>query len=97
MIEEKAHILEGFKSRFLQFIEVFEILKKEKQILIKDKENLLLEIDIKNKKITELEKKVDVIKLATSMQSPTGDVHDAKIKINRLVREIDNCIDLLNK
>lgn len=97
MPEEKANILEGFRSRFLHFIEVFEVLKKDKQVLTKDKENLLHEIEFKNKKIAELENKIDVIKLATSMQSPTGDVHDAKIKINRLVREIDNCIALLNK
>lgn len=97
MKEEKANIFEGFRSRLEYLIESFEEVKKEKQILLKEKENLLKNIEEKNRKISEFEKKIDVIKLATSMQSSTSDVHDAKIKINRLVREIDNCIALLNK
>ena len=38
-----------------------------------------------------------MIKLAKEMSSTNADVHDLKIKINELVRDIDKCIDLLNE
>jgi len=37
------------------------------------------------------------LKMAKTIAASSGDAHDAKIKINRLVREIDKCISLLNK
>ena len=45
----------------------------------------------------ELNKKYESLKLAKSIAVSSGDSHDAKIKINRLVREIDKCISLLNR
>jgi len=45
----------------------------------------------------ELIKKYESLKLAKSIAVSSGDSHDAKIKINRLVREIDKCISLLNR
>ena len=45
----------------------------------------------------ELIKKYESLKLAKSIAVSSGDAHDAKIKINRLVREIDKCISLLNR
>jgi len=45
----------------------------------------------------ELINKYESLKLAKSIAVSSGDSHDAKIKINRLVREIDKCISLLNR
>ena len=45
----------------------------------------------------ELKEENKMIKLAKEMSSTNTDVHDLKIKINELVRDIDKCIDLLNE
>ena len=37
------------------------------------------------------------LKLAKTMVASSHDVHDAKLKVNRMVREIDKCIALLNR
>jgi len=37
------------------------------------------------------------LKLAKSIEEAVTSPHDAKLKINRIVREIDKCIALLNK
>ena len=56
--------------------------------------NKIQETDKNNQ---ELIKKYESLKLAKSIAVSSGDSHDAKIKINRLVREIDKCISLLNR
>ena len=35
--------------------------------------------------------------MAKTIAASSEDAHDAKIKINRLVREIDKCISLLDR
>ena len=41
--------------------------------------------------------KYNKLKLAKRLLASSGDSHDAKIKINRIVREIDKCVALLNR
>lgn len=48
--------------------------------------------------IEELNKKYENLKIAKVLSSiPGEDVHDTKIQVNRIVREIDKCIALLNR
>jgi hypothetical protein len=54
---------------------------------------------LKNKELDchDLHVKYENLKLAKVIQLSGGDLHDAKIKVNRIVREIDKCISLLNR
>jgi chromosome condensin MukBEF MukE localization factor len=47
--------------------------------------------------LLELKEENKLIKLAKEMSITGSEVHDIKIKINELVRDIDRCIDLLNE
>jgi hypothetical protein len=47
--------------------------------------------------IEELEEKNQQLTLAKSLLADGESAQDARIKINRIVREIDKCIALLNK
>ena len=67
-----------------------ENLKTEKEAL----NGLLLAREIEMK---ELEKKYDKIKLSGALLGDSENAVEAKKKINELVREIDNCIALLNR
>jgi hypothetical protein len=58
---------------------------------------LTVEIEQKEKENKQLENKFESLKLAKIIATSSTDAHDAKIKLNRLVREIDRCISLLNK
>jgi hypothetical protein len=55
------------------------------------------EIELKDKENKQLENKYESLKLAKIIATSSTDAHDAKIKLNRIVREIDKCISLLNK
>lgn len=57
-------------------------------------ENIVIE---KENQIRELEKKYTNIKLANALISDENQKSDAKNKVNKIVREIDKCIALLNR
>ena len=67
-----------------------ENLKTEKEAL----KGLLLD---RETEIKELEKKYDKIKLTGALLGDSENAVEARKKINELVREIDNCIALLNR
>ena len=66
--------------------------------LAKEIENLNRELNIKKERLIEIEKKYNDLKLAQAFSSPISDGNkEAKQKINKIIREIDNCITLLKK
>ena len=94
---EEVEIINGIrekiqtvKSRLDQQLEDFEQLRKTN-------EDLNNKIKQNQVQIAELEAQNQKLKLAKSFLAESEDPHDAKIKINRIVREIDKCIALLNK
>ncbi len=80
----------SFREKIKQLITLYEE-QKSKNKELKNKINLL------EKKITDLELKYNNTKLAKAILATGEDSHDAKIKVNRIVREIDKCIALLNR
>ena len=56
----------------------------------------MTELENREKRIKELEKKVELIQLGDAFKASSEDVKEAKKKIGRIVREIDKCISMLN-
>ncbi len=54
-------------------------------------------IELQKNALSTLKEENKMIKLAKEMSTTNSDVHDLKIKINELVKDIDRCIDLLNE
>jgi hypothetical protein len=55
-------------------------------------------VEILEKKMEETDKKYENLKIAKVLSSVPGeDLHDTKLQVNRIVREIDKCIALLNR
>jgi len=65
--------------------------EKELQLVNLVEENKQLKEDKKN-----LTEKYNTLKTAKSLACNTDENHQAKLKINQMVREIDKCIALLN-
>ena len=72
-------------------------MKSENRLLLEEQARLKEQISLLNTKNEELQRKIEELKFAKSMLGGEENSHEAKIKINRLVREIDKCIALLNK
>ncbi|MFM7639172.1 MAG: hypothetical protein ACKO67_05515 [Bacteroidota bacterium] len=72
-------------------------LKQANSTLTEELEVLKKTIALQKNALAELKEENKLIKLAKEMSMSGSDVHDLKIKINELVRDIDRCIDLLNE
>ena len=97
MVAEEVEILNGIREKMQSVKLQINRQQEDNEQLKKRNEDLNNKIQQKEVLIKELEQQNKKLKLAKSFLAESEDVHDAKIKINRLVREIDKCIALLNK
>jgi chromosome segregation ATPase len=72
-------------------------LKTENQSLRNEVESLKGSIQAKDTEYKDLLTRFENLKLAKLLVPNSDDQHEAKLKVNRIVREIDKCIALLNK
>jgi hypothetical protein len=97
MTEEEQILLNNLKVNVQQFFEAFAVAEDEKKMLEKNVLNLKHEIELLKKEKLGLNQKIEQLRLATHILSGVDENREAKQKINKLIREIDKCIALLNK
>jgi regulator of replication initiation timing len=97
MTEEEQNLLNNLKVNLKQFFKEFDNVENEKKVLENNLLDLKKEIELLKKEKSELGKKNEQLRLATHILSGVDENREAKQKINKLVREIDKCIALLNK
>ncbi|MFO7658170.1 MAG: hypothetical protein R6W78_14010 [Bacteroidales bacterium] len=87
----------NLRNRIKKLISLYEETKiKNHSLELKNRE-LSEKNSILEKTLSETENKFNNIKLAKTILATGDSTHDAKIKVNKIVREIDNCIALLNR
>ncbi len=97
MTERETLLLREFKEKLDRMIGLHQKMKATCQILKEEKKRLDEQINLLTISNQDLSKKAEDLNFAKSLAGANEDTHEAKIKINRLVREIDKCISLLNK
>ncbi len=97
MDQEPNEIVNSLKEQISELISLYEKSKEEKESLIHEKLELLEKIENLKRDKEELDHQYNTLKLAKTFAANSGDSQEAKVKINRIVREIDKCIALLNR
>lgn len=97
MTDEELLLLNNLKLNVRQFFIEFENIENEKKALEQNILGLKNEIELLKQEKSELSRKNEQLRLATHLLSGVDENREAKQKINKLVREIDKCIALLNK
>ena len=97
MSVEQAEILEGIKSKIHSVKVRLQQQLEQNQELKEQNEKLQQTVQQKESQINELEEKNQKLTLVKSIMADSEDANDARIRINRIVREIDKCIALLNR
>ncbi len=97
MTEEDNILLNDLKANTQQLFREFNNLENEIKMLKNKVLDLKSEIKTLEKDKLEMSQKNEQLKIATLLLSGVDENREAKQKINRLVREIDKCIALLNK
>jgi FtsZ-binding cell division protein ZapB len=96
MNAEQIEILGTLRSRIKELMNLLELERVESKKLKEENGHLLKLKTQHEKRINDLEHKNNTLKIAKSMALDEEEIHDARIKVNRMVREIDKCIALLN-
>ncbi len=97
MTDQEKNLLDDFKLKVKLLISQHEALKREKTQLLERIKELELSISDLHQENKSLELKYENLKLAKMMVASEDENKDAKGRIQKLVREIDKCIALLNK
>ena len=97
MTEEDRLLLIELKTNTQQLFKEFFSLETEKNLLEEKVLVLKNDVEILEQEKSELGRKNEQLKIATHILSGVDENREAKQKINKLVREIDKCIALLNK
>lgn len=96
-VMEETHFLDKFKENIRIVISLYKKQKEENinlKTLIKEQEQALA---LKEKEINELKERSKTVDLAKGFLASSAETKEAKHRINAIVREIDNCIALLNR
>lgn len=97
MSEEYKIIISQLKSNSGYLIKAYNDAHEMNKTL-SDQVNILEnEISDYKDRLNEIEKKYNSLKTAKVLNMEGNSSHDATQKINKLIREIDNCIALVNK
>lgn len=97
MTDLEKNLLTDFKLKVMQMMAKHDMLKQEKDQLLRRIGNLEQTIQELNEKNLLLEQKYENVKMAKMLIATEDDNKEAKNRIQKLVREIDKCIALLNQ
>ena len=97
MTDEEKKLLSTFEARLRHLIYLHDELKREnaelkQQLEAKDEECQKIQADYQ-----ELEQHYTDLKNATTISLNGSDVKETKLRLSKLVREVDKCIALLNE
>jgi len=97
MTEEDRLFLDDLKANIQQLFREFGQLEAEKEQLEQNIAGLKVEIELLKQEIEITSKDNEKWKIANRILSGSDENREAKQKINKLIREIDKCIALLNR
>ena len=97
MTEEEKKLLYSFETQLRHLIYLHDELKRENAELKKLLENEKLKNEKVQAQYDELEVSFTNLKTATAISHNGSDVKETKLRLSKLVREVDKCIALLNE
>ncbi len=98
MDSRSDELFTSLKHRVNTVISLYESQKRKAETLRTENGELIKRIEALENTLETLNKKYENLKIAKVLSSvPDDDVHATKLQVNRIVREIDKCIALLNR
>ncbi|MDP2088144.1 MAG: hypothetical protein Q8J84_01945 [Flavobacteriaceae bacterium] len=94
VILKEADLLE---SKLKVLLEKYEFLLEENEFLNQSVVKLQTELKSKNQIMEQMSKEMNYLKIARTMEGSSEDTKGVKLKINTLIREIDQCIVQLSE
>ena len=96
MTSEERQSMKQFEAKVRQLIAQFRVLKQENADLYAELEGKEEEIKTLKADLAQSKNDYNNLKLAKMIEISDADVKESKMKITRLVREINKCINMLS-
>lgn len=96
MTTEERQSMKNFEAKVRQAIAQFRVLKQENADLYAELENKDEEIRKLKASLAQSQNDYNNLKLAKMIEVSDADIKESKMKISRLVREINKCINILS-
>ncbi len=96
-MSDSNEIINKLRQKILEIVSLTDSCKEENRLLKEENGKLNSRISEQELTINELNGKYNSISLAEAFAASPDDSREAKLKVNKIVREIDKCIALLNK
>ena len=96
MTEEHNKLLKTFESRISLLLQKLDSYQSQFASLKDNYDRKNKELMRAHKTIVELQEKYDNLKVAKTVALSKQDIKDGKLRLSKMMREIDNCIALLN-
>ncbi|MFV0484171.1 MAG: hypothetical protein ACK5MG_08780 [Bacteroidales bacterium] len=95
MTEQERAVIERLKSKLVALFEVLDKLKSRVVELESDNQQLQSQLVHIKEEYSKVSQKYETSKVALAMTSSDGN-KEAKAKIDKILKEIDRCINMLN-
>lgn len=95
MTDENNKLLVDLEVRIKQVLFLCDSLKEENSRLKSEVSTRQKQIDSALQDLQQLKTKYDSLKVARTITAASVDVESAKLKLSKMVREVDKCINLL--
>lgn len=96
-MDSQDNSFDTLKTKVKRIVDLYDKEREKNNLLIKEKQELTESYRLAEQKLKDLNIKYNKLKLAKIFVASSNDLHDAKLKVNRMMREIDRCIALLNR
>ncbi len=90
-------IVDSLENKISKILHKQEVLKQTNQRLLEELQQYQQQVLSLQEEISSWAEKYDSLKIANSILGSDEDKRDTKLKINTLIREIDNCITQLSE
>ena len=97
MTEEEKELLQTFEARLRHLIYLHDELRRENACLRQLHTDCRADCEKTKADLKTLEKRYTDLKTATTISLNGSDVRETKLRLSKLVREVDKCIALLNE
>ena len=97
MTEKDQHLINELKQNIRRLIDSLEKTKNELEQAKDENKGLELQLETYKSEYEALNKRYENLKVAKALADGDPDNQAAKQKVNKIIREVDKCIALLNQ
>jgi hypothetical protein len=97
MNESDNYSFSQLKEKIRKIMDLYYKQKDKNDSLLRENHELKEKVRATEQNLFEIRSKYDKLKIAKTIIASSNNMHDARLKVNRMVREIDRCIALLNR